>query len=129
MPIGTSTCPICDSDLIRPSEPRNGNGHVKYACPRCGDYDLTGTADVTVNAVKEEHNESVPYVPHAIRRISKGNERPFFSSNDVKALFQSPPRPTLREQADNFIQHLGVSNTELVTIEEAGGEVSLDLIF
>ena len=33
------------------------------------------------------------------------------------------------EALEAFIRHLGVSNTEMVTIEEAGGEVSLDLVF
>ncbi len=103
-------CPICDRELVQPSQQmENGSGY-HFDCPYCGTYQLENKASVDIGTYKISLQDNTEYIPYAIRRMSSGNQGvPFLSSETLKQLYNAkfPLRPSPFEQADNLIRHLG----------------------
>lgn len=110
MPAKPTECPICESRLNHPElEAWHGN-KFSFDCPRCGSYRLDRATfnDFAELKARPRYVAKVPYLPHAIRRLTGRDDlAPLFSLNDLEGLLANPPRPTPREQADNLIRLIG----------------------
>jgi hypothetical protein len=100
-----STCPVCDSPVSSKSPDPTRRDTTAYACPLCGNYSISGTAEACLpNALNSEPDASAK-ISHAIRRQQKNGSTAFLNSTAIEAITTGPlPRP--REQADLFIRWL-----------------------
>jgi hypothetical protein len=108
MPFNATHCPFCKTALDEPSKNNSRRSSFVYSCPHCGRFQLTEEADADLGGYIRSHGDSLPYIPHAIRKLTASeNAGPLIASDTIRKLFENPPKPSPREQADNFILWIG----------------------
>jgi len=113
-------CPVCKSPLSREQgqgEP-DGQRFVWYTCPRCGDYHLKGLdATILRHGIIEDDPQRITTLSHWIRRRheselkkmrdKQGHRTPIVLDRELIDSILKNPRPSLSDQADNFIRWIG----------------------
>ena len=101
------TCPFCQSPDAEVKPTGTGGGRIGVTCPKCGRYDLSGSAEAIATADGAFTNEARKWLPYTLRLKQVGGSIPFITSDDIELLKKQQIRPTLAEAADNLIRYLG----------------------
>src|ERR1700687_2850395 len=103
------SCPIFGLHLVElPSQrERPGADLAYYHCPRCGQFELTRTAEVNLCGWLEAGVRNSTIFGHALRRMQLAQEWPLVDSGVAKRIMTSGSLPTPQEQADNLVRWLG----------------------
>jgi hypothetical protein len=113
MPFDATHCPFCKTALDEPSKNNFSRSSFVYSCPHCGRFQLTEEADADLDGYIRSHGDSLPYIPHAIRRMQAiDGLGPLILSSTLQLLVEKPLRPTPKEQADNLIRWLGTAQKD-----------------
>lgn len=98
-------CLICKT-VSKEEKSRDYEEPLRFQCPRCGNYEITGTAA----SMLESHERDDPYkravLSHAVRKMQRGQPWPSVDSKNLDRLLDGT-LPTPHEQADNLILYLG----------------------
>jgi len=108
-----SHCPVCLRMLFH--EPRLSdtlNDAYFVNCPRCGEFDLTGTAKAVLEKMPGLTDEKRMGLSHVLQKMHMTEDRPEINSDTVKKILETATLPTAREQADNLIRWLGDHSPE-----------------
>jgi hypothetical protein len=101
----TCNCPVCQSTARFCS---TGSGGMRYDCPRCGEFELTGSL---VAQLPSELNHGVhrrALMSHNIRRMGQANAKPpLIDTYNVESFWRSERLPTPQRQADDLILWVG----------------------
>lgn len=98
-------CPVCQSTLRVDPRPDGRRDAVRFACPRCGDFALSRTAEADLPGTLRGDPEAAAKLSHALRRASDSSSQDFFSTYTIEEVLKRPlPRP--KEQADLLIRWL-----------------------
>lgn len=101
----TEKCPVCSSDISRPSTNLSGRDATEYACPRCGNFALSGSLLAVLPALLSKDADAAAKLSHALRRAQERGETAEFNTDTANAVLNHPlPRPS--EQADLLIRWL-----------------------
>lgn len=118
--------------------PIDGRSEYSFRCPFCGPFQMRDETADDLEGCKARHDQSVPYLPHAIRRLSRENALgPVLNLGFLEERLKHPLKPTPQEQADNLIRWLGDNRTDIgrditVSHETIGpmiGTISIDEMF
>lgn len=115
-------CLICESLLNDVPEGFKISGFDGgyYRCPKCGDYGLTGTAEVLLPQWLPQAEDKRAVLSHAIYRRQMSEDWPVMDWEVCKKLIEDGTLPSPSEQADNLIRWLGNNNPglgELIPVE------------
>lgn len=97
-------CPAC-KDKSGSATPSEKGDWVRIDCPKCGRYELTGSAQDSSNFLYSE--SELPFVPYNLRLMQSDGAVPRLSTADLAALKTGLQRPSPSEAADNLITYLG----------------------
>jgi hypothetical protein len=98
-------CPVCKTQA-NSYEP--GTGNSRFDCPRCGEYDLTGSLVASIQHQLDGGIHRRALMSHVIRRIERTkNKPPLISTYDVDRLLLTERLPTPQKQADDLIVWVG----------------------
>ena len=96
-------CPICSARLTSHRENLGGKDATFYDCPRCGQFQLSGSLVASLPELKSRDAEAWAKLSHAIRRSQGRSESVVWNTYSVIAVLKNPlPRP--REQADLLLR-------------------------
>jgi hypothetical protein len=113
-------CPICGSN-VNESNLLASSGDVlfsHYSCPRCGDYRIEDILQDDLPTLLDKDKQKIAVLSHWIRTehesITKeprgkqgGRKALILDSEELVESIIRNPRPSLPEQADNFIRWMG----------------------
>jgi hypothetical protein len=102
------TCLVCLSPVLFETMGA-GADKVRFDCPRCGAFALTGSAIAIAEPRFQLRGWRLRCITsHALRRMQRdGGPIPVVSSDLLEAIWREERLPTPREQADNAIQLAG----------------------
>lgn len=99
----SNLCPVCDRPLF--SEKSEPPDRIRYTCPHCGDFKLSGTLVETLPDYRSKDPDAGAKLSHAIRRAHETQKIIYITDEMAKTILKYPlPRP--REQADLLIRWL-----------------------
>lgn len=98
-------CPVCQSALKDKQVSPNGRDVIRYSCPLCGNFIMSGTLVEDLPHTLQAKKDANIKISHAIRQMQRANKLPELYTNTIdEILNQSLPRPG--EQADLLIRWL-----------------------
>lgn len=101
-------CPFCREISTKLLETPVSGDKRQYDCPRCGTYQLTGTAEAVAISYLGPHRKEwhKAAASHAVRKAQQSG--PFIIDSDAfHRLMELDEPPTPLEQADYFVSWLG----------------------
>lgn len=103
------TCPICSGSLNGlPADAPSMDGHYAFfSCPRCGDFGLTGTSEITLPAMLDGDQRRIAKLSYAVRRRQISEKWPKLTDEQCREIVEKGVLPSPAEQADNLIWWLG----------------------
>jgi hypothetical protein len=98
-------CAVCKSQ----AHPYNtGGGNQRFDCPRCGEFDLTGSLVAELQPKLDAGIHRRALVSHNIRRMQRTeNKPPLISTYEVERFWFGERLPTPQRQADDLILWVG----------------------
>jgi hypothetical protein len=114
-------CPICHSGTIADRSGRIVDDGCRFACPRCGTFDLTPLAIADVVPQLGNDRVKMAAVSHVIRRmVDKGHGfPPRIDSARLRSIIATANLPTIAEVADNLVLLLGQEDNKGYWIAES----------
>lgn len=104
-----NACPICLIRMPQPGQGLSRDGKL-YACPRCGCFELTRTAEVNLQRPLNANPLARAVLSHSIRRMQRsGGPAPSINSKLSDEIISNPRLPNPAEQADSLIRWFGES--------------------
>jgi hypothetical protein len=98
-------CPVCKTEA-HPYE--TGTGNSRFDCPRCGEYDLTGSLVASLQHQLDGGNHRQALMSHIIRRMERSkNKAPLITTYDVERVLLAARPPTPQKQADDLLLWVG----------------------
>jgi hypothetical protein len=116
-------CPTCGDQSASRTPGQRGGDWARFDCPRCGVFELTGTAEAATGDWRFS-SEQVPWVPYNMRLSQQSGSIPRMGTDDLVSIKKNLRRPTPSEAADNLIRRLG-ANLEFGRFVNIGTERSL----
>lgn len=98
-------CVVCASTL-NSREETNGL-RIKYDCPLCGRFVLSGTLEATIPSITTADRDKGTLLSYAIRKMQHSGRIPFLDSYVVDQIMATTKLPTPLEQANELILWLG----------------------
>ena len=99
-------CPACRDESAKRTPAPGGGDWARIDCPKCGVFELTGTAEAATGEWGFS-DEELPWVPHNVRLMQQSGSIPRLATNDLTAIKKALRRPLPGEAGDSLIRHLG----------------------
>ena len=101
--MATETCPVCKGATVDRGDSDHGDRR-RFSCPRCGDYQITGTALAMLGGRLNGVANRYARLSHAIRRRQgKGKEWFLITSANIDELVNAP-LPNIAEQLEQLVR-------------------------
>lgn len=104
-------CPVCEN-LLKLSTQTPGLDATRYDCPRCGEFNLTGSLVQQLSRFFENDKEACWKLSHAIFKLQENGQVPMVKTHDIPSMLESP-LPSPLKQGDLLIQWLAESDNEI----------------
>jgi len=100
-------CPVCKSEADVYNTGRGG-GDLRYDCPRCGEFELSGTLVATLQPSLDAGIYRRALMSHNLRRTQRTNNKPpLIKTYDVERFWFGERLPSPQRQADDLILWVG----------------------
>jgi hypothetical protein len=100
-------CAVCKSEADV-STTGGGGGNLRYDCPRCGEFELTGSLSAQLQSQLNGAIHRRALMSHNIRRARHTeNKPPQISTNNAEGFWLGERLPTPQQQADDLILWVG----------------------
>lgn len=115
----TTNCLVCGAQLFGAPQGVPGVDADLYSCAQCGEFGLSGSAEIFLSPSLIKDPDKRAIVSHAIRQRQASGRRPMLDTGDLRRIIERGTLPNPAEQADNLIRWLGNN------VQGPGEEVSV----
>ncbi len=101
----TKPCPICGSEADAGHSATYGDRN-QYACPRCGNYEISRTAQVVVKARIAKEPMLAALISHHLRMLQRQEAWPLVTTYTLDEIGANTALPTAKDQLHNLLLYL-----------------------
>jgi hypothetical protein len=101
----TERCPICGSEAEK-GRSRDYGDRNQYSCPRCGQYEISRTAQAVLKHRIADRPLLAALLSHRVRKKQRQEKWPLITSYVLDDLTADDALPSAKEQLANLIWHL-----------------------
>lgn len=98
-------CPICGTEADK-GRSRDYGERVQFACPRCGNYEISRTALAILHHRFADQPGLPAVLSHRLRMKQREEEWPLVTSHTLDELTSGADLPSAKEQTANLLVHL-----------------------